>query len=171
MSRPHSAGLHQAPVLIYWVGLSVSLWLLVIGVSWTLLVVCGFRSKELLVLLEEETDPSVVRCCNGGTNSPSQLINTIAWWRTAVYGRNIAINIKVTIVRQTILTDPKSFAKNFSHQNEAYLMPSKKKKRRQEKWKKKGGEKAKSKSQDCYNVTFKPKNHLKILLSVHAQTS
>ena len=45
-----------------------------------------------------------------------------------MYGRNIAINIKATIVRQTILTDPKSFAKNFSHQNEAYLMPSKKKK-------------------------------------------
>ena len=32
---------------------------------------------------------------------------------------------------------------------------------------KKGGEKAKSKSQDCC-VTFKPKNYLKILLSVHA---
>ena len=59
-------------VLTHWVGLSVSLWLLVIGVSWTLLVVGGFRSKELWVLLEEETDPSVVRCCNGGTNSPSQ---------------------------------------------------------------------------------------------------
>ena len=41
---------------------------------------------------------------------------------------------------------------------------------RQEKRKKRGGEKAKSKSQDC-RVTFKPKNSLKILLSVHAQTS
>ena len=38
---------------------------------------------------------------------------------------------------------------------------------RQEKRKKKGGEKAKSKSQDCC-VTFKPK---KILLSAHARTS
>ena len=35
---------------------------------------------------------------------------------------------------------------------------------------KKGGEKAKSKSQDCC-VTFKPQNYLKILLSVHAWTS
>ena len=35
-------------------------------------MVGGFRSKELLVLLEEETDPSVVGCGNGGTNSPSQ---------------------------------------------------------------------------------------------------
>ena len=32
-------------------------------------MVGGFRSKELLVLLEEETDPSVVRCGNGGTNT------------------------------------------------------------------------------------------------------
>ena len=39
---------------------------------------------------------------------------------------------------------------------------------RQEKRKKKGGEKAKSKSQDCC-VTFKPKNFA--LLSAHALTS
>ena len=36
--------------------------------------------------------------------------------------------------------------------------------------KKKGGEKAKSKSQDCW-VTSKPKNYLEILLSAHARTS
>ena len=41
---------------------------------------------------------------------------------------------------------------------------------RQEKRKKRGGEKAKSKSQDCY-VTFKHTKYLKILLSAHAQTS
>ena len=41
---------------------------------------------------------------------------------------------------------------------------------RQEKRKKEGGEKAKSKSQDC-SVTFKPKNYLQILLSAHVQTS
>ena len=46
--------------------------------------------------------------------------------------------------------------------------PAREKKMRQEKRKKKGGEKAKSKSQDCY-VTFKPKNE--ILLSAHARTS
>ena len=40
---------------------------------------------------------------------------------------------------------------------------------RQEKQKERGGEKAKSESQDCY-VTFKPKNYLEILLSVHSQT-
>ena len=49
-------------------------------------------------------------------------------------------------------------------------MPGKRKKMRQEKRKKRAGEKAKSKSQDCC-VTFKPKNYLKILLSVHARTS
>ena len=38
--------------------------LLVIDVSRTLLIVGGFRSKALLVLLEEETIPSVVRCSN-----------------------------------------------------------------------------------------------------------
>ena len=49
-------------------------------------------------------------------------------------------------------------------------MPSKRKKNEARKAKKKGGEKAKSKSQDrC--VTFKPKNYLEILLSVHARTS
>ena len=45
--------------------------------------------------------------------------------------------------------------------------PAREKKMRQEKRKKRGGEKAKSKSQDCC-VTFKPK---KILLSTHARTS
>ena len=63
--RPHTAGLHQAIVSIYWVGLFVPLWLLVIGVSQTSLMVGGFRSKallSLLVLWEEETDPSAVRC-------------------------------------------------------------------------------------------------------------
>ena len=49
-------------------------------------------------------------------------------------------------------------------------MPSKRKKMRQEKGKKKGGEKAKSKSQDCC-VTFTPKNYVQILLSAHARTS
>ena len=46
-------------------------------------------------------------------------------------------------------------------------MPSNRKKMRQEKQKKRGGGKAKSKSQDCC-VTFKPKNYLELLLSVHA---
>ena len=48
--------------------------------------------------------------------------------------------------------------------------PAREKKMRQEKRKKGGGEKAKSKSQDCC-VTSKPKNYLKILLSAHARTS
>ena len=58
--------------LLSWTINFVPLWLLVIGVSRTLLMVCGFRSKELLVLLEEETDPSVVRCGNRGINSLSK---------------------------------------------------------------------------------------------------
>ena len=41
---------------------------------------------------------------------------------------------------------------------------------RQEKQKKRGGEKVKSKSQDCC-VTFKSKKFLEILLSAHARTS
>ena len=49
-------------------------------------------------------------------------------------------------------------------------MPSKRKKNEQEKRKKRGGEKGKSKSQDCC-VTFKPKNYVEILLSAHARTS
>ena len=60
--RPHTAGLHQVIVLIYWVELFVPSWLLVIGVSQTSLMIGGFRSKELLALWEEVTDPSAVRC-------------------------------------------------------------------------------------------------------------
>ena len=61
------------------------------------------------------------------------------------------------------------FPKNFSHQNEAYLMLSKRKKLRQEKQKERRGEKKKSKSQHCCTfVTFKSKNYLDILLSGHA---
>ena len=41
---------------------------------------------------------------------------------------------------------------------------------KQEKRKKRGGEKVKSKSQDCC-VTFKLKNYLKILLSAHARAN
>ena len=48
--------------------------------------------------------------------------------------------------------------------------PAREKKNEARKAKKKGGEKAKSKSQDCC-VTFKPKNYLKTLLSAHAWTS
>ena len=48
--------------------------------------------------------------------------------------------------------------------------PARGKKNQQEKRKKRGGEKGKSKSQDCC-VTFKPKTYVEILLSAHAQTS
>ena len=48
--------------------------------------------------------------------------------------------------------------------------PAREKKNEQEKRKKRGGEKGKSKSQDCC-VTFKPKNCDEILLSAHARTS
>ena len=48
--------------------------------------------------------------------------------------------------------------------------PAKEEKMRQEKWKKRGGEQAKSNSQDCC-VTFKPKKYLDILLSARARTS
>ena len=47
--------------------------------------------------------------------------------------------------------------------------PAREKKMRLEKRKKRGGEKAKSKSQDCC-VTFKPKNP-KLLLSAYDRTS
>ena len=43
---------------------------------------------------------------HGGTNSSTQYIDNISWWRPAVCGRNVAINIKVTIVRQTIKLNP-----------------------------------------------------------------
>ena len=49
-------------------------------------------------------------------------------------------------------------------------MPSKRKKNEQENRKTRGGEKGKSKSQDC-RITFKPKNYVEILLSARARTS
>ena len=48
-------------------------------------------------------------------------------------------------------------------------MPAKENKMRQDKRKKKEGQKAKNRGQDCC-ANFKPKNHLKILISAHAQT-
>ena len=63
----------------------------------------------------------------------------------------------------------KAFLKILPAKMKPAKCPAREKKMRQEKRKKKGGEKAKSKSQDCC-VTFKPKNYLEILLSVHART-
>ena len=54
--RPHTAG------PIYRLELFAPPWLLVIGVSQSSLMVSAFRSKVLLALWEEETDPSTVRC-------------------------------------------------------------------------------------------------------------
>ena len=54
----------------------------------------------------------------------------------------------------------KAFLKKFLTKMKPTKCPAKEKKRKQEKRKKRGGEKAKSKSQDCC-VTFKPKNYLK----------
>ena len=53
---------HQLIVSIYWVGLFVKPWLLMIGVSRTSLMVGGCRCKAMLVLSEEETVPSAVPC-------------------------------------------------------------------------------------------------------------
>ena len=63
----------------------------------------------------------------------------------------------------------KAFLKSIPTKMKPTKCPAREKKMRQEKRKKKGGEKAKSKSQDCC-VTFKRKNYLEILLSVHART-
>ena len=92
--RPHTADLHQAIVSIYWVELFVPPWLLVIGVSQISLMFGGFRSKALLVLWEEETDPSVVRCGRGrlscclivimhasGISIPLSLLMLLGWSR------------------------------------------------------------------------------------------
>ena len=65
----------------------------------------------------------------------------------------------------------KAFLKTIPTKMKPTKCPAREKKMRQEKRKKRGGEKAKSKSQDCC-VTFKPKNqNLEILLSAHARTS
>ena len=63
--RPYTAGLHQAIVSIYWVEPFVPPWLLMIGVSQTSLMIGGFRSKALLALWEDDTDPLAVRCGRG----------------------------------------------------------------------------------------------------------
>ena len=60
--RPLTAGLHQVIVSICWVGLFVPPWLFVIGVLRTPLMAGGSRSKALLVVSEEKTDPSAIRC-------------------------------------------------------------------------------------------------------------
>ena len=75
----------------------------------------------------------------------------------------------------TISSNPKilhvkAFLKTFPTKMKPTKCPAREKKMRQQKQKKRGGEKVKSKSQDCC-VTFKLKNYLKILLSAHAWTS
>ena len=64
----------------------------------------------------------------------------------------------------------KAFLKTFPTKIKPTKCPAREQKMTQEKRKKRGGEKAKSNSQDCC-VTFKPKNYLEILLSAHARTS
>ena len=64
----------------------------------------------------------------------------------------------------------KAYLKSFPTKMKHSKCPAKDKKTEARKTKKRGGEKAKSKRQDCC-VTFKPKNYLKILLSAHAWTS
>ena len=128
--RPYTAGFHQLIVSIYWIGLLIFVppWLFMIGVSQTLLMVGGFWSKALLVLWEEETDPSAVgcgrdrlSCClivgiqscfrNLSSTVPIDIIRVKFYVNslfnsTRVCGQNIAINIKVTIVTQAIKLNP-----------------------------------------------------------------
>ena len=128
--RPYTAGFHQLIVSIYWIGLLIFVppWLFMIGVSQTLLMVGGFWSKALLVLWEEETDPSAVSCgrdrlscclivgiqsCfrNLSSTVPIDVVRVKSYVNslfnsTRVRGRNIAINIKVTIVTQAIKLNP-----------------------------------------------------------------
>ena len=126
--RPYTAGFHQLIVSIYWIGLFLPPWLFMIGVSQTLLMVGGFRSKALLVLWEEETDPSAVgcgrdrlSCClivgiqscfrNLSSTVPIDVVRVKSYVNslfnsTRVCSRNIAINIKVTIVTRAIKLNP-----------------------------------------------------------------
>ena len=54
-----------------------------------------------LVMASEDRDTPITNN-HGDTNSSSQWIDTIAWWRPVERGRNVTITIYVTIVRQTI---------------------------------------------------------------------
>ena len=63
----------------------------------------------------------------------------------------------------------KAFQKTFPTKMKPLKCPAKENKTWQEKRKKKEGEKAKNRGQDCC-ANFKPKNHLKILISAHAQS-
>ena len=64
------------------------------------------RSAVVEIGCHGSNPPTISEVCDtpitnnhGGTNSPTQYIDTIAWWRPTVCSRNVAINIKVTIVR------------------------------------------------------------------------
>ena len=63
----------------------------------------------------------------------------------------------------------KAFQKTFPTKMKPLKCPAKENKTWQEKQQKKEGEKAKNRGQDCC-ANFKSKNHLKILISAHAQT-
>ena len=64
----------------------------------------------------------------------------------------------------------KAFLKTIPTKMKPTKCPAREKKNEARKVKKEGRRETKSKSQDC-SVTFRPKNYLEILLSVHARTS
>ena len=65
-----------------------------------------------------EVRDTTITISHGGTNcSPTPENDTIAWWRPAVCGRNVAINIIVAIVAQTITLNPISFITGFANKS------------------------------------------------------
>ena len=82
-------------------------YLLVIGVSQTSLMVNNNDlDRNPPIVISSEVCDTPITNNHGGTNTPTQWIDAIAWWRPALCGRNVVINIKVTIVRQTITLNP-----------------------------------------------------------------
>ena len=95
VTRPHTAGPHQAIVSIYWVELFVPTWLLVIGISQTSLMAGAFRSKVLLALREENTHPSAVLCGRG---------RLLCWLIVGIHASGISILLCLLVLLRWSLT-------------------------------------------------------------------
>ena len=94
--RLHTAGLHQAIVSIYWVELFVPLWLLVTGLSQTLLMVEWVNQTTWLRSLVQQTAEGSVLCLT----MPTMLwIETHQPWARVVIHQSLTVTV-VQIVRQ-----------------------------------------------------------------------
>ena len=98
---PHTAGLHQAIVSIYWVELFVPPWLLVIGVSTSWLL--GFDPKHCWHYQRKLLIPSWLSCCPtvgihaSGISIPPSLLMLSGWSLMWIASLTLRVPVRVSV--------------------------------------------------------------------------